>query len=396
MRLWAPGTTTTYWLTVPPQGYQLTHAQHSSGSYGVLSGGLSYSLDRRRLAFGASASGSTRYYSDTFDGFVGSYGGAVGGTIRFSDSQSFTANQSISYQPYLQFLVFPQLFDPAVGQDAPPSLDYGTAESDYFSYDTSLEYTAGIGRRGSFALGYERQDNDFEEVDGVATTRDFMSQGGHVRYSHEISKGLGLRVGYAHREARYPGIDAERPVVWQSWDVGVDYSRALSFSRRTKLAFSTGSSAIGDSEGTQYRLTGHATLTREIGRTWDASLAYSRDAGFYEGFAEPFFSDSLTASFGGLINRRVQFRAAAGGMVGSVGLSGGQNYDTYFATASLSHGLTRFLGLGTEYFYYRYQFDAGVRLPVGMSSETNRHGVRAYISLWAPLLHRARRPDAPR
>jgi hypothetical protein len=361
------------------------------GSYGVLSGGVSYSLDRRRIAFGASVNGSTRYYSDVFEGLVGAYGGTVGGTFRLSEGQTLRANQSINHQPYLQLVVFPQLFEIPVGQGTLPSLDFATAESDYFSYDSSVEYTAGVGRRGSLSLSYGRQLHDFE-TEG----NDFTSQGGHAAYVHRLTQGLGLRLGYGHREGRYPAAAETRVVTWQNWDVGLDYSRALSFSRRTKFAFSTGSSAIGGYDRTYYRLTGDVSLTREIGRTWDGSIAYSRGVGFIEAFAEPFFSDSFTVSFGGMMSRRLQFRAAAGGALGSVGLSGNQDYNTYYASASLQHALSRFLGLGTEYFYYRYNFDATAQLPSGMSRELDRQGVRAYISLWAPLIHRARRPDAPR
>ena len=361
-----------------------------SGSYAMASGALSYSLNKSRLALGASAAVSSRRYSDSSEDLINAYGGSIGASFRFTERHSLTFNQSVNYQPYLNMGQFPALFEPALGQDRLASLDAATTLTDYYSYISDVGYNAKLGRRGAFELGYTRSVDDFEMQQS-----DYTLRGGRARYTHEVSRGLGVRVGYGYSEGRYPAADA-RNLRWGTWDVGVDYARTLSFSRRTQLSFATGTSAIDYQNRTYYYFNGEARLNREIGRTWNATASYRRGVDFVEAFSEPFLSDRFSVGFGGMLNRRLQFGSGVGGAVGSVGVGTGQNYDTYSASATLNYALTRYTGLGTEYFFYRYRFDQTVLLPPGMSPHTNRQGVRVYLSVWVPLIHRARRSDAPR
>ena len=75
-----------------------------------------------------------------------------------------------------------------------------------------------------------------------------------------------------------------------SFDVGIDFHKALSLSRRTTLSFGTGTTAFADVNGTHIYATGNATLTRELGRTWFATAAYNRDVSFLSTFREPVLS----------------------------------------------------------------------------------------------------------
>ncbi len=154
---------------------------------------------------------------------------------------------------------------------------------------------------------------------------------------------------------------------------------------------------IVDHERTYYRLLANARLNREIGRTWNASLAYARTAGFVESLPGPVFSDAVTAAYGGMINRRLQFMSRVSASIGDFALAGdGSGFDTYSVSIGATYGLTRHLGLGANYSYYRYSFDAGAPLPPGFSREMDRQSVQAYLSMWVPLVHRSRRPDAAR
>jgi len=362
-----------------------------SGSYALASGTLSYSFNKSRWDLSASAGASTRHYTEVGQDLITAYGGSIGGSFRFTERQRLTVNQAVNYQPYLNLLLFPALFEPELGQDRLASLDTVTTLTDSYSYNSTVAYAAGLGRRGALGLGYSRRVDDFETENG-----DYTARGGHARYTHEVSRGLGLRVGYGYNEGRYPAAADARTLQWRSWDVGVDYARALSFSRRTQFSFATGTSAVADADRTTYRFTGDARLNREIGRTWNATASYRRGVDFVAAFSEPFLSDGFSVGFGGMLNRRLQFASAVGGALGSVGVGAEQNYDTYYASATLTCGLTRYMGLGTEYFFYRYRFEETVRLPSGMSPHSNRQGVRVYLSLWVPLIHTARRPDAPR
>ena len=370
-----------------------------SGTYASLSGGLNYSLNLTRVSVGASLVGSTRYYSGSVNEFSNAYGGAVGTTLRLSKRASVTASQAMSYQPFLQSVLFPRVFESELGVATIPSFDLVTARQEYLSYSSTAALSHSIARRGSLSVDYTRHWSDFRssEVNGNGLT----TQSARLRYTHGLAKGVSLRLGYGISEGQMlqipgPGSTTTR---WTQVDGGLDYSRSLSFSRKTTFSFSTGSTAVSDVDHhTHFYLNGDARLNHEIGRTWNAALAYARGIGFVETIRAPYISDSINVSVTGLINRRVWVESAIGSSIGrSVGSSSdASSFATHYATTSCSVGLTRNIALGTEYIYYRYGFDSGVPLPENMFRKMDRHGVRAYLSLWAPLFQRMRRPDAAR
>lgn len=373
-----------------------------SGVYTHLAGGLNYSVNRTRVSFNAAASATTRRYSNVsgpsvegLDDFIGAYSGSVGAAWRPSARSSLTASQTVSVQPYITLGLFPPVFELAAGQQEDLTLDLDTVRQEHLAYDSNVGFTTSVGRRGSFSLGYSHRETAFDE-----DFLDLSYDTGNVRYSHGLAKGLGVRIGYGYSVWRHPGdadaADARDRTQGHTIDAGVDFNRALSFSRRTTFSFATGTSAIVDRDRTYYRITGNARLNHEIGRSWNAGVAYDRGLEFVEAFRQPLFTDTVNGYFGGFINRRLQLRTGAGWSRGALGLGASSDFDTYFANAGLTFGLTRLLGLGLDSFYYRYRFTGDAELPLGLSPQLDRTGVRAYVTLWAPLVHRARRADASR
>jgi hypothetical protein len=175
----------------------------------------------------------------------------------------------------------------------------------------------------------------------------------------------------------------------------LDFNKALAVSRRTTLSFTTGSSASTYRGQVRYRATGSARVLHEIGRTWNASLAYRRGMQFVETLEQPIFGDSATLQVGGFLNRRVQFQSSARALIGDSGFSERNSFDTYHGVGNVSVGVTRYVGLTFGYFYYHYRFDPHVPLPVGVARTIDRQGVRAQVNLWAPL-YRPRTRDAAR
>ena len=118
---------------------------------------------------------------------------------------------------------------------------------------------------------------------------------------------------------------------------------------------------------------------------------------FIQALRAPLLSDSVTAQLTGLLTRRLQFRTGVAGAYGNAGLSAdAQEFATYQGEVGVKYALTRNLALGLDYLLYRYEFDSIALLPAGMPRELNRHGIRAYLAMWVPLVNRARRPDAAR
>jgi hypothetical protein len=100
----------------------------------------------------------------------------------------------------------------------------------------------------------------------------------------------------------------------------------------------------------------------------------------------------------GMINRRLNFSATARAATGNVGgtSTGNNDFETYYGDASLNYALGRHINVGTNYVYYRHRFDQGVVIPIDFANTYNRHAIRAYVSVWAPLVQRARRTHAAR
>ena len=75
----------------------------------------------------------------------------------------------------------------------------------------------------------------------------------------------------------------------------------------------------------------------------------------------------------------------------------GALYETWYsAVVGLNIAISRHLSAGTSYLYHRYQFDNETLLPNGAGRQMDRQGVRAYLTVWAPLFYRARTPDVTR
>jgi len=363
-----------------------------SGTFGQFAGDVSYGLDRTRVSFSASAATSSRYFPDLPAKFLGTHSGSVGTSLQLAEGTRVMANHTTTYQPFQTLDLFPRLFETSFGQAQPGRQELSARLEDYLTHSSSVELTQRISRRSALVFSYAYRLSDFQERDG-----DFTTQSAGGRFTLGLMRGLGLRLGYAYSDGQYARLVDTRVVRGHNLDVGVDFNRALSFSRRTTLSFGTGSAAIVDRDRTYYRVTGNARLNREIGRTWNASLAYNRGVGFVETFSEPLFSDSLTVGVGGMVNRRLQITSSIASSVGDVGLSGnGNGFDTYTGTVGVNFGLTRYMGLGVNYSYYRYSFESGVFLPAGFSREMDRQSVQAHLRVWVPLVHRARRPDASR
>jgi hypothetical protein len=386
------------------QGFQVTDPRHArSGSYGVGSVGLNYSLQRGQFVFGARGVTTGRYYPGIIGNeFVSSKAASVSASQTFGSTRVF-GGYSASYQPYN--LVTLMFIPPSEGLPDGvelPEEDLSISPIRYTSQSLSAgaSHSIQLSERGSLSVNY-----DYSRINLSAFDHQYWRHGGGVSYSHGIGRGLSAYVGYQLQEIWYPrDVEGSRRLRAHNGNFGINFNRALSvsLSRRVTLSMTTGSSAVGYRNGNtgemrhRYFITGSAALTREIGRTWSARLGYNRGVNFVETFNQPFLYDSAYASYGGLISRRVSFNARVGGSLGNVGLGVRRPYHAYNARASLNVAISRFVSAGMSYTLSRYRFREDTLLPEGALRFANRQGARASITAWAPLFTRTRRGDAPR
>ena len=294
---------------------------------------------------------------------------------------------SASYAPYGLQNIFPGGLEPRAGDTPVPDLDVAATAQNYLAYDGRLGLSQTLTRRLSLSANYSHRAADSFEGE-------FLSRSAGAGLSYTLGRGLNLRAGYGYGEARYA---TGRLVPNHTIDAGLGFNRALSLSRRTTVAFSTGTAAHNVDNRTRFTATGSAQLNHEVGRTWNAWVSYGRQVFLYETWDEPVSSDGVTAGIGGLLSRRLQFSSSVNGSLGTVGLEAdAPGFDAYHGNASLTFALARFASVGMTYSYYHHRFAEGVALPAGFPRSTDRQSVRATVSVWAPLLQVTRRPNATR
>jgi hypothetical protein len=371
--------------------------QHG-GYYTGANAAMTYAFQGDRASFTATGATTISYYRQFDDPVVPSYSGAIGFSAPLGSRASVRASQSVQYSRFLGFGLFP-LVPSLVLSDvdvAPPTHDFASGALTGFSYTTTADVQRVFGPRATLSAFYNLQRSTFNVPEyGLSQQRV------GVRFERRVTTHAGIRLGYAHRVGDYGFVAAARPHRSHDLDVGLDYGRSLSFSRRTVLSFSTGSSilvsddrapdgsAISDAaeRRTDFHVTGLATLNHEIGRSWTARASYVRSLRFVEVFSEPVFSDAVTASVDGQINRVLSANMTASYSGGSVGQRLPANdFGTFAAVAQLQAALTRHLAAYAEYLFYQYSVGSGVQLPVGFARALDRSGVRAGLNVWVPLL----------
>jgi hypothetical protein len=358
------------------------------GGLGTGSLGLSYSLDKETVGLGASVGTTARYYPGLGSRLIRRDYATVGTSAVIGGG--LTLQGSVAYQPYSLRSMMPGLNAEELGDLSIADEDFPASAEHYVAYAAGADYMRRVTARTTFNALYNYGG------------RERLNEGGrfdrHIvggSLSRTLTRDLSLQLGYRFIGAQYGG---EQDHVNHVIDAGVNYNRALSFSRRTTLSFSTGTSASRDArnEALRFRATGSARLHHEIGRTWNASVSYDRGLRYMESWPEPVFSDGATAGLTGLLNRRTQVQFVARAMKGRgrLGLTqeGSSDLESLSATAGLTYAVSRHINTGVSYTYYAHQFGSDVPLPPGFARDFDRRSVRAFVSVWAPLFQRARRP----
>ena len=362
------------------------------GLFSALSADLRYSVRGRRGAFSANAGTNIHYFSEVNEVVpLGQYVGA-GVSVPLGRKTTFSTNHGVTYMPsYLQGL-FASPLEPALGDVIPPATNLAVNERQSYSYQGMAEFNHEFTRRTSLSF-HGAYRNTTSVGAGAPRLNDFSSYNAGGRFNYGLTREMRLRLGYSYTGARY---SLQRRPVQHNLDLGVDYDRPLSRSRRTRVGFSFGSAVIeapfSDSptavNGTQIRATGDARLSHQIGRTWSLRAVYRRDARFVEELSAPAFTDAITFSTNGFLNRRADVSASASYSSGTLVSRVSSPVETYSAEVRLRVGLTNKLAAFGEYLYYFYDVPLGFPLTSTLPPRVSRNGVRLGIAWWLPVIQR--------
>ena len=369
----------------------------TTGADGLYTGGqftLSFGKRLRRVAFGASAAKALRYYRD---GGVINLGDSAGVTFDAQLRKSkFTFGQTIRRMPFQQLL---RLGDASgeVLTSALTSPDLAVLNEQTTTVATNAAFSRPVGRRAELQAHY-----GFDESrQGSRIDRRVFTFGGGIRRG--LTRSFDLRLGHTLRLVRTEQNSLTPSLTAHDLDLGLDYHRALSFSRRTSVTFSSGAAAISTEGITQYLVTGAAGLQHKIGRSWTAAAAFDRRLQVMEGIPQPVVANGLTTTVGGLFGRRAGLRLRGSMMQGRLGVpvgpsdvatdttAGGLGSITTFTTeVRVLHTLWQGWQWYAEHFYYQHDLSNPGLLSQGVPASLTRSGVRTGVELQMALLRRRR------
>jgi hypothetical protein len=328
---------------------------------------------------------SGRYYPDLRQIVTTHYGGglsldsspAIDWRVQMAGSASFSPFYQVNLSPNASGLwasEAPAADSPVAANDAAVNRQHA------MQYGSSVGVTHTYSAQSALAFNY-----GFRYMQ-IFDAPDSGSQRGGILYTHGIAKDIGLRLGYAYGVA-FNGVDSTAPIRSQDIDVGLNYGRSFSLSRRTSFGFTTGSSIISSGDGAHFRLTGSGHFSRRLTPRWTAQVLYDRGLQVPDGATRPFFSDTVAATVGGYFSRRASLRIRPTYSRGVVGFTGLTNaYNSYSSTTRFEVAVSHRLALYAEHFYYNYRFDSGVGLPALLTTGLNRQRARFGLTVWTPLV----------
>jgi hypothetical protein len=359
-----------------------------SGLYSEFAPQLNFQSHGQRAQGAVTATSNLRYYSRSGNTVLNSYSIGAGLNGHFSSRTTLSLNQSVTYSSSYLYGLFANLAPPRPGDVAPPAPDYALGSAAYHAYSTAIGFSRAITPRASVSATADFQYSDFSE--GNPTYSDLRSYDAAGQYAYSLSRNTKMRVRYTYRHAEYSR--RLRPTE-HDVDIGVDYSKPLSATRRTSLGFSLGprmvdtvGPGLGLAGGQIYRMVGDAYVNHPISRTWDAQASYRRGMNFLEGLPAPVFSDGITVTSSGFLNRRTDLLFGAA-YAGSNSVVGAQSpLVSYTGNVRLRVALNRKWAAYAAYLFYKYDFSQQLLVPIGLPPHLTRNSVRVGVTAWVPVM----------
>ena len=362
------------------------------GFYTELNPQLMAGWRKPHLQFNVTAGSDVRGYGNFNDVLVMSHAGQLNLSGQLGRGTTFAVNEGVTYAPAFLYGVF-SVVPSAVESTVSSSVSNNTFDNERsYSSGTNATITHSLTARTTLSFNSDLQYTTFRgNVPGYS---DMHSYHAGSRLSHGLSRNTHFLLGYRFGDGQYlgqPSTTTEHNI-----EIGFNHSRALSATRQATFAFTVGSSItkgplLGEAVtqiGEQYHLTGSASYTRQVSRTWSVLGSYQRGLNYIQGLPQPVFTDAVTASTHGFLARRTDLLVSAAYSLGDAGPTLQSPFSTYTGDIRVRTGLSRSLAIYTEYLYYFYDFSGTFALPPNVPSRFGRNGVRVGVSAWVPVMQR--------
>jgi len=374
--------------TIDPSGLQ------TEGFSTLLNATASYSWRRQQTEVGANLASSVRHYSELQEVRSMGQSAGLGVSTELPGAVKLFVNQAASYSPTYIYALLPADTNITVGDARTTSPDFTVNDLESYLYQTSASLQKTFSPRRNLTVGGDYGYTD--RLNESALWRDIDSYGARGMYSEKVGRNTALTGELRYRSGEF-GYGGDGTTTEVATNIGVDYSRRLSATRRLSLRANVGVSASDLPESTthvvgfqrQYRTIGETTLIYQFGRSWQMRTDVRRGVEYLADLPEPVFANGLGIGVDGLLSQRVDFAASVGYSSGaSILTQNSLEYDTYAGNAKVRYALNRTLALYVQYLYYYYVFRGNSALLAGIPSGLERNGARAGLTLWLPVLRK--------
>jgi hypothetical protein len=356
----------------------------ASGSIASVNVGGMFEQQSTRLSLRLRSSGTYQQYLQS--PFVGGTTIDSGAAVNVRVATRLTLDGAINhlYTPYFQFHrnFFTLL---PTGVLAPPASPYVATVVESNTLDAVGGFTSYYSKRSTLSLSLMKRETRFTRRPDA----NISVNGMRGQWARQLNRDFRMRLGYG-REHIHEAARPDAEFVHEFIDVGVDFERPLSLTRRTTLAFSTETSMVRKpGESRHYRLNGRVLLSSWLRRTWLGSINASRTTEFLPGYIEPLFSDNVGGALTGLLSQRLEMIVSAAVGKGKFGTDASVFENPRFtianATTQLNFAFTRHLGVFGQHAFYYFKMPPGAS-SVAPLDRLSRQTFIAGITAWIPML----------
>jgi hypothetical protein len=350
---------------------------------------IDYARAGRKVSFAFGGDSTFRYLAIPQSDTIGDGTVSAALAAQLSRNWQLHAEQQVGYTSFFLFSPLPAVS--ALAPNGTAGVDFAVARRPAYTTGTQLSTTRTVGRRSSLSVEFSGRST------ALVDNRDqFLDYGAGAKYEHPVSRNATLHLGYGYRQSSNRMTADDEQIGMHDVDAGVRYAGRPSFSRRTHLAFSTGSVVIHRGptvpDRTFIQLVGSATASYDAGRTWSIHAAYDRGAQFVHVIPGVFSSNAASAGATGDLGRRLELSLNASYSTGTLSF---QVYDdpltTYQGEARLRTALSRSLAVDISYLHYHYAFD-GHGAGAELERDVRRNSVRAGVTLRLSSAAKRNRP----
>jgi hypothetical protein len=350
-------------------------------------GSTTFERQHPRRTVTARLGGSIRYFPESRQFLTLDRSASVGIDARISARNRLRATQTVQYSPYRQFGA--ALFSSGTPGELPIYNPDGAATfgQSFVDFGTIVEVSRSFTQRTSLSIAYASRVSVSK-----AASETPISQSAGIAVRRVLGRYATLKLGTAYRFGRTGFELTALPTTAQDFDIGIDYSRPLSFSRGTTLSFSSGTAVVSRAAtasdpgeiGRQLVAIGAVTATQTIGRYWVAQLGFDRNIQYVDGFPDPFYASRLMTQLRGDMGRRFSVLAQAdystGAGVGSATLA--QNFRGLQSQARLNYVLSRRWRLFAAHYFTENQLSAEAisSLPPGVMLRPSQASIQVGLS----------------